>query len=111
MQLREPTHVSFIDDRFVPRSPQRFVVAPAERRINNHTQRRAVGVVSIVERQVTCGIANVVAEHCVRPGQLPSDRSRVRVQQDFVSVEAMTVVGIVRTVNTIAVQLTGLGVG
>ena len=52
MQLGEALDVHLVDQRLVPGDQRRPVVAPGEGLVENRGQRRELGVVAIVERQI-----------------------------------------------------------
>ena len=111
MQLREPFDVQLVDDRVVPRREERPIVAPRKRRIDHRGQRRVRCVVAIVERQVFPLVADAVPEHLVAPSNRTRDRFRVWIHDNFVRVESVAVLRLVRPVDAITVELVRARVG
>ncbi len=105
MQLREPLDVHFIDDRLVRRDLWAAVVAPGKGFVEHGPQRRELGVVALVEREVRLRIVQLVAEHLVGPAPLASDRLGVRIEKDFVRIEPMPFGRLIRSMNAVAVDL------
>ena len=70
-----------------------------------------VGVVAIVERKILLRIANPIAEHRVGPRQVAADGLGIRIEEELVGIEAMALLGHVRPVHAIAVELAGRDVG
>ena len=92
----EALDVDLVDDRPVEGRARRLVVAPIELRIDHDPLGNAGGVVNLIDRQVGVLVAERVAEDRLLPVDDPSDRLRIRIEQDLVRVEAETVLGIVR---------------
>ena len=105
MQLRESLDVHFINDRLVRRDLWAAVVAPGKGFVEHGPQRRELGVVALVEREVGLGIVQLVAEHLVGPARLASDRLGVRIEEDLVRIEPMPFGRLVRSVNAVTVDL------
>ena len=106
MTHRETAHVHLVDHGVVPRRGRRPVVAPAECGIDDLTLRHTRCVVASVERQVATRVADPVAEVRIAPGERPDDRFRVRIDQQLVGIESVAVLGLVGSVDAVAVQLT-----
>lgn len=87
------------------------IVAPAELRVYDDREWSAPGVVAIVEAQVFSWIADFVTKHRIRPADAAPDRSRIRIEQNLVWVKAMTGGWVVRSMNSVTVQLTRTNVG
>src|SRR5436190_13696464 len=95
----------------MPRCAQRSIVAPSKRRIDNLTKGCKRCAVASVEGKVGLCVADLVTEQFVRPTNVASDRPGIRIEQDFVRVEAMPLLGLVRAVDSIAVELPRNDVG
>ncbi len=100
----EALDVDFVDHRLVPGHglPAGFAV-PVEIGIDDHAfghERRAV---ALVEGEVVAGF-HLVAEHRRIPFQRPGMGAGVGVEQQFVRVEAMPGLGLIRAVNAVAVE-------
>jgi len=101
----------FIDDRALPWDLHALVAAPGERRVDDLAfghERRAV---ALVERQVTVGVADGVAEQCLGPFQAADQLLGIRVDQQFVGVEAVAVFRLVGAVHPVAIDQAGVSVG
>jgi hypothetical protein len=109
--LGESLHVDFVDQRLVPGHLRGAVIAPRECRVHNRGERCERGVVPSVEGQIFRRVADAVGEHLVAPVHFPSDGFCIRIEQDFVRIEAHAPCGLVGTVDTIAVELAGPRVG
>src|SRR5260370_1769133 len=110
MLAGETVDVDFIDHGLIPRRPRRAVIAPAELRFDDASQRREWRTVTFVEiRVVAC--AMLIAIKRIVPAQVPADGLRVRIEYDFVRVEPMTPLRLVRAVNSVPVELPGPQVG
>ena len=107
-QVRESFYVHFVDQRSMPRSLGRPIVAPRKCGIHDGAERCVRRVVAIIERLVSVGIAQFVAEQRVVPFQIASNRPGIGVKQNFVRIESMSIAGRVRSVNAITVELIGI---
>ena len=100
MQLGEAFDVSLVDDRAVPgHAAAPIFAAPLEVRIDHDRLRRKGRAVALVEGEVVALGAKRVAEHRGIPGQRSGMGERIRVEQQLVWIEAMTLVGNVRPVG------------
>jgi hypothetical protein len=109
MQLREPFDVQLVDQGLVPGAAARPIVTPGERRVDDRGQRRIRRAVPIVEREVV--LPHAEAEQGVVPAGCPSDNLGVRIHDDLVGVEAVTLVGRIWAMDPIAVELARTNVG
>ena len=104
-------HMHLIDQSLVPWCTRMSVVAPAKLRIHHDTQRRTPCIVAKIDLQILSHMPDLMTEHGIGPPDPATNRSGVRIQQNFMSVEAMTGGRIKRTMHTIPVKLTGADVG
>ena len=104
-------HMHFVDDRVMPGRARRAVIAPGERGIDDAALGRAGGAVTFVERQVQLRVGGVVAEVRIAPAHPPRQQPRIRFDQQFVGIEAVAALRIVRAVAAIAVQQAGTRLG
>ena len=111
VQLRHAADVRLVDDGLVRQVRRALLAAPVERGIDHRGERRERRTIALVERQVALGVAELVGEQLVRPLQRPPDRLRIGIEQELRGIEAQPGVRIVRSVHTIAVELSGLDVG
>src|SRR6478609_1095303 len=110
MLAGETLDVDFIDHGLMPWRPRRAVIAPAELRFDDASQRREWRTVTFVEIRVVACSARIAIKRIV-PAQVPADGLRVRIEHDFVRVEPMTPLRLARTVNSVAVELPGPEIG
>ena len=105
VQLRESLDVKFVDERLVPGRPQRPIVPPRERAVDDRRERREWRAVAVVERRVF--LAELEAEQRLVPSHGSPDHLGVGIQDEFVRVESIAHVGCERAVHPIAVELAG----
>ncbi len=84
---------------------------PDEGFIDDDCLGHAARVVAPVEREVLAGAAGAIAEMRIAPDQPAGQPLGVRVEQQFVGVEPVTLLGIIRPVHAIAVELARRHVG
>jgi len=97
--------MGLVNDRFVVRDAQVVVAVPVEERVDDHAHhhvRRGVVVIDGVR------LAQVVGEEGGVPVHLPVHGFGVRVQEQFVGIEAVAGVGVVGPVDAVAIFLAGL---
>ena len=112
VQLREPLHVQLVDDRLVPRSRGRPVVFPVEPLVDDDALRHCVGVVLVVQVEVGVVLTRDVGQDVgVVVGDGAVDRLGVGIEQQLHRVEAQPALGLVRTVNAVAVPRAGADAG
>jgi len=68
-------------------------------------------VVAPIERQVLALVADPIGQMRLSPGEMAAEPLAVGVDQQLVMVEAEAALGIVRTIDAVAIELAGLGVG
>ena len=110
-ELGEPLDVQLVDHRLVQRRAGRGVVAPVERRIDDHRLGHPPGVVAVIAGKVALRRAPVVAEHLVAPVDLARDGAGVGVDEQFGGVEPRALGRFVGAVNAVAVELAGADLG
>jgi hypothetical protein len=111
IELRKTLHVHFVNDRLVPGTLRRPVIAPGEGRIDHDRQGGRVRIIAIVEGQVFFGIADLVAPHLVAPAHVATDPLGVGIEHHLIHVEAMTVCRLVWPADAVAVELARPNVG
>ncbi len=108
MELGEAFDVRFINDRVVPRDAAPLVfAAPVEIGIDDGALRHERRAVALVEGQVVSLRADRVAEHGRIPDELAGVSAGVRVEQEFVRIEAMSGFGLERPVGAEPVERAG----
>ena len=100
----DAAHVGFINDGLVPRHADAMVIAPGVRRVDDLALGHEWRAVAFVETEVGVGVADGVAEQRFRPFKLANQLFGVRVDQQFVVIEAMAVGRVIRTINAVAVN-------
>jgi hypothetical protein len=111
MQLRVTAHVRFVDDRSIPRDERLVALLPIKVRIDDDALGNERRAVALVEREVIAFRADGVAETGRVPTQLADELARVRIEQELVRIEAMTLFGLVRSVHSVAVHGAGSETG
>ena len=106
----EALDVGFVDDGLVPRGSRRAVLPPAKSWFDHARQRRKRRAVAFVEARVVARAVRIPVESIV-PMQVTADRLGVRIEHDFVCVETVASLGLVRAVNPVAVELPRADVG
>ena len=101
----EALDVGLIDDRVVPGDPRRPILAPVERRIDDHALRNSGGAVAVVLAEVRVCMADFIAEQHVAPADGAIDRLGVGVQQELGGIEAVPVGRVVGAVDAVPVAL------
>ncbi|VVO70325.1 hypothetical protein PS732_01289 [Pseudomonas fluorescens] len=111
MPHADAAHMGLIDDGFVPRHADALVVAPGVGRVDDLALGHERGAVAFVETEVGVWMADGVAEQCFRPFQFANQLFGVGVDQQFVVVETVTVRGVIRPINAVAVDHPRVRVG
>ncbi len=116
MLLRKAFDVQLVDDRLFPRRAGAPVVAPVKARIGYRRQRGERGAVPIVQlvdrvRRLRQPVHRREPKHGIVPAQPAAHCSGVRVEEHFLGVEAVTLVGMERAFHAVGVELSGLNVG
>jgi hypothetical protein len=81
--------------------------SPGEGVVDDDALRNATGAVVGIGLEVFPGGADLVREDGVAPPDGTGDRFRVRVDEQLRGIEAMPLLGVVRSVNAVAVVLAG----
>ncbi len=106
MAHREAADVHLVQDRLVPGARVR-APSPREGRVDHAALRHEWGAVANVERHVGGHVPDPVAEERVVPPERAGECLRVWVEQQLVVVEAMPLLGSVRAVDAVPVELAG----
>ena len=107
MELGESLDMEFVDNGLVPWRARRAVISPGKSRINDHRQGGIRRIVTLVAGQIGLGVAYAVAKEFVSPAHITANRPGIGVEHDLVWIEAVSLLGGVRTMHAIAVELTG----
>src|SRR4051795_13271460 len=106
--LRQALYVGFVDDCAFPgysRLPR--AASRREGRVDHGGFGHPARIVSPVERQILARASGAIAEMGIAPHQPARNPTRIGIEQQLVAIEAMTVLGLVRAVNPVAIELTG----
>ena len=105
MALGEAAYMCLVHDRSIPRDPSpASLLLPVEVRINDNALGHERRAVAIVKRQVVAFCTDRIAKARRIPLELADVRACVGIEQQFVWIESMSVVRIVRAVNAITVH-------
>ena len=85
----------------------RLAAAPVEGLVDHDGLDHAARIVAAVERQVLARAADAKAEMRIAPHQPPGQPPRIGIEQQLVGIEAVAVLGRIRAVHAIAVELAG----
>src|SRR3954452_2065890 len=106
--LRQTLYVGFVDDCAFPgysRLPR--AASRMEGRVYHGGLGYCPRIVPPVEPQIVELASGTVAEMGIAPHQPARNPTRIGIEQQLVAVEAVTVLGFVRAVNPVAIELTG----
>ena len=104
MAQREAAHVRLVDQGLVIRGPRRLVVAPVERRVDDHVTRHVRGAVRGVDGRA---VPHPVGKQRLVPAQLALDGLAVRVEQELGRIAPVPEFRLVGTMYTVGVALAG----
>jgi len=108
MKLREALHVSLIDEALVVGDVQHPVTGPVEERVDHDPEHHSAGRVLVIAGAL---VTEVVAEQRLAPVDVAVGGLGVRIQQQFVGIAAQPGIGIVGSVDAVAVALAGVDLG
>ena len=105
-QLCQPLDVGLVDEGVFPGDVGPFLAsAPVEAVVDDDGLRYAARIVAAVERQISARASGAIAEVGIAPHQPSGKPLDVGIEQQLVMIESMTVFGIVRSIDAIAVEL------
>ncbi|MNJ13203.1 hypothetical protein D3C77_74080 [compost metagenome] len=107
----DAAHVGFVEDGAIPRHADALVAAPGIGRVDDLAFGDVGGAVTLIEAEVAIRVANGVAKQCFGPFQAAHQLLGVRVDQQFVGVEAVAMLRLVGAMDAVAVDLSGMSVG
>src|SRR5215212_4987784 len=106
--LRQALDVRFVDDGVFPADIRpHFAAPPIEILIDHDGFGHAAGVIPPVEREILARATGSIGEMRVAPNQPSGYPLGIRIEHKLVGVEAMTMLGFIWAVNSVAVELTG----
>ena len=103
--------VRLVEDGALPRYLYPLVTAPGEGRVDHLALGHEGGAVTFIERQVVVWVADGVAKQRLGPLQFADQLLGIRVDQQFVGVEAVTVLRLVRAVDAVAIHQARVRIG
>ena len=104
-QLREAFDVRFINNRVAPGNGGPAFFAPGEGFVHNHTLRHTARIVAPVEREIGACAAGAVAEMRIAPDESSRELLCIRINKQFVRVEAQSTLGVIGAMHPIAIEL------
>src|SRR3979490_607237 len=106
--LRQALDVGFIDDGVFPGDVRsRLVAAPVEGFGDDDGLRHAPRIVTPIKREVLARTPGAIGEMRIAPYQPTGKPPGVGVEQQLVGIEAVAVLGLIGTVNAIALARSG----
>jgi hypothetical protein len=107
VELGESLDMEFVDNGLVPGYAWRAVISPGKSRINDHSQGGIRRIITLVTGQISLVVAYAVTKELVSPAHVTTNRPGIRVEYDLVWIEAVSLLGGVRAIDAIAVELAG----
>src|SRR6266699_3996549 len=107
VELGESFDMEFVDNGLVPWRAWWAVISPGKSRINDHSQRGIRRIVTLIAGQIGLGVTHAVAKEFVGPAHITANRPGIGVEQDLIWIEAVSLLGGVRAIDAIAVELAG----
>src|SRR4051812_18938336 len=101
MALAQAAHMRFVDYRVGQRYAWRPVVAPIEAVVVDDGFRHRAGTVAPIHAQIALGRIQPIAEQGIGPADAADEFPSVRIEQQLVRIETMSVFGVVGTVHAI----------
>ena len=111
MATGETADMHLVDHRVAQRRAQRPVVAPGEAVIDQAAFRHHACIVAPIHRQIAARPADAIAEMQVADMKRAGELARIRIDQQFVRIEAMAFQRRIRSMHTIAVKQSRIGAG
>ena len=110
VELGIAAHVQLCDHELIPAQPRRPIGAPRESAVDDPALGHVFRAVAFVEGEVVAGL-DLVAEQRRVPVDLADERLGIRVEQQLVMVEPMTLFGRIRAVHAVTVDGAGPRLG
>src|SRR5437667_1925751 len=107
----ETAQMCLVDHALVPGAVRRTVSTPAELRFDDAAFWHPARIVAAVERQIGARRAGPISEMRIAPFERALERARIRIQQQLVRVEAVSALGLIGSIDTVAVEEARSGVG
>ena len=104
----EATHVCFINDRLRPGMPGRTVLMPLKMLLREYAFRHGAGIIDLRTHRVAVGHRRIVStSRAELPSGQPRDRCGEWIEEKLVGIETMAVLGLIRAVHAVGIELTG----
>jgi hypothetical protein len=107
MHEAHAANVRLVNEGLVRRVRRPPFAAPIEAGVGDHPQGSEGRTVPVIERKITLRISQLITEQLVGPGQVSPDGLGIRIEQQFIGIEAQPALGNIRSMHAIAVQLAG----
>src|ERR1700683_3094911 len=103
----EPLHMQFVNYSLMPRNAGRPIGSPGKSRIDHLILRHSGGIVAPVKRQVFLLVPDLVSKMRVAPADGPVYLLAIGIQQKFVMIKTVALLGSIRAIDAVSVQLAG----
>jgi hypothetical protein len=103
----ESLDVELINHGLMPGNTGRSIGSPCESGVNHSVLRHSGGIVAPVKRQVLLLVPDPVSKMRIAPPDGPLNLLAVGIKQKFVMIETMTLLGSIRAVDAVSIQLAG----
>src|SRR2546421_10015892 len=103
MHIGKPLYMSFIYNRTEVWDSGRLVVFPVEIMVNNYSFRNIGSTVHITETQILIRIAYFIAKQGIMPLDVAGYSFRIRINEQFIGIEAMSVLRFIRPIYPVAI--------
>ena len=104
-QLRHAFDVRLIDDRIAPGDVRTLRLRPRHRLVDHNRLGHAPGIVTPIEGEIVTAAAGAIAEMHIAPGDPAGEPLGVRVDQQLVVIEAVSLLRRIGAMDTIAIKL------
>src|SRR5271157_953239 len=105
MTFRKSLYVQLVNYGLVPGNTWWRIRSPGEGGIDHAIFRHAGGVVAPIKRQVLLLVSDSVSEVRVRPVQSSLNLLAIRIEKKFVGIKTVPLLGCVRAIDAVPVQL------
>src|SRR5205823_2321131 len=104
MTTRIAAHVQLVNDGLVPGNRRSSIVIPCKSRLDHLTLRHRTRAVAAIERQIVAAMTQRISVKRIAPAHRADYAASVRIEQQLVRVETMSLFGSIRAMNAVAVQ-------
>src|SRR5437868_7162743 len=99
-------HVQLVDDGLVPGNRRASIVIPRERGLDDLALRHRTRAVAPIERQIVAAMTQRISVKRIAPAHRADDVAGVRIEQQLVRIEAVSLFGPVGAMHAVAIQET-----